>query len=310
MKKQSDIYRRVVEAGLGVTLLIAAVLKGRSLVFAPGRTANLHGGILFLVTLIAVESLLGLWLIVVGRSVAKSRCALGCFFIFAVVSGSQALRSARSCGCFGDVELPPEVTCGFDALACTALWLTRPRSTCGLACQSPGLAAAGRIGLVSVVAVALPTAHVIMPAFHMAAVAGPVIDPISWINKPFTLDRLINASQDWDHGQWLLIFYHYDCDECRRAIPNYAVLAAMMGDDPARLHMAFVAIPPYPPPGQDPVLQSTAYLSLSFRNQSAWAVPTPVVVALRNGTVLSVAYGQAARTPADRRGGIGAAPGG
>ncbi len=108
----------------------------------------------------------------------------------------------------------------------------------------------------------------------------------------------MSLSQRLAHGQWIVMFYHASCEECRRTIPVYEALAqreAMSGQTP---HVAFVRVPSNPqnpvPPG---LFNSRLARHGTLDSSHEWFATTPIVVALRDGIVRRVAVGHSAMNP-------------
>ena len=290
--------RRCVEWILAVVLLFAAGMKADSFLVNPTYTAiGMPGGKTFLAALIEIELVLGIWLLVGGFLLARFFCTLGCFLLFAVFALNEAIHSAPTCGCFGNVTAPPAITASFDSIACAGLWLTRPRSVA----RSDRWPTRFKLGT-GATAVLLATATLSFAYLSSPRVGsnpGTASDPAAWLHRPFVLLNSIDGDRELKQGRWLLIFYRYGCDDCRRAIPNYTALAAIMRGDPDQPRLAFVAVPPYAPAGQDPVLPSLDYLHLTLRGDGSRFAATPVVVALQDGNVMGVDDGEQAFVPPD-----------
>ena len=290
--------RRLVEWLLGVVLLLAASLKAYGISFGLGQEIAFPGGKVPITALIESEAMLGSWLLVGGFPVARFYCAFICFCLFATVGIAESVRGAPSCGCFGDVRVPPAFTATFDLIACCGLWVTGPRAgRSPPAVETPAslFAANARcaIFVASVTLISLATWRT------SGAAGGPggAINPAEWISQPSKFFNLIEGDDAIRHGRWLIVFYRFSCDECRRAIPTYAALARLMqghSDDP---RVAFVPIPPYALPGRDPILASDDFLHLSLRSDREMSVATPVVAAIQDGKVIAFADGADAEIP-------------
>jgi hypothetical protein len=122
-----------------------------------------------------------------------------------------------------------------------------------------------------------------------------VLVPAAWIGKEFPLTRYIDIGPRLAIGHWIILLYHWDCATCRRAIPAYQKLSAQSAQktNPP----AFVAIPPYAPPGRD-LLQGAADVAVGRLTDSReWIVATPVMIELLDGKVLKVAENEQALEP-------------
>ena len=100
---------RLVVMMLGLVLVLAAVLKGQSLLTTP--PTGFVDSLWLNIARVEAEFLLGLWLFS-GLYPGKARYAtLGAFGIFAVVALANGVNGAESCGCFGTVEVSPWPCC-------------------------------------------------------------------------------------------------------------------------------------------------------------------------------------------------------
>jgi len=123
------------------------------------------------------------------------------------------------------------------------------------------------------------------------------LNSASWLNKPFPLFNEIDGGAQLRTGRWFLMFYHHDCDRCHEAISIYSFWALTASSDKAQPGLAFIAIPPSAPAGEDPVVPSSSYLHLHLRPNHNWIATTPVVVAIEEGKVLVVVDGANAIKP-------------
>jgi hypothetical protein len=104
------------------------MLKAHQLLLSP--TPMIPGVIrskAILAIVVESESLLAIWLLVGGAPRARFLAAITCFTLFAAVASYEAIHSVSSCGCFGNVKVPPIITATSDVSAVVALWFTRPR---------------------------------------------------------------------------------------------------------------------------------------------------------------------------------------
>jgi hypothetical protein len=291
-----------VNAILAVVLFLAASLKAYQLNADPG---SLVFGVIHsqyvVIALIQTEVLLASWLLLNNSSRPRLIIAMLCFTVFAFAAVYEAYRSLASCGCFGILKVSPKITAGFDVIAVVLLWITRPRHNrfVGIRVQ--------RIRLLAALTAALLASGISWTMFFLRvepAIAKNlssatddlvVLEPELWVDKPFGLFDEIDGSAPLRHGRWLVVFYHYDCDSCLEAIPKYRSLVADATKESP--HLAFVAMPPTAPAGQDPVTPSSASLRLNLRPDHDWFATTPVVVVLEDGRVLSAYDGEDAVDP-------------
>jgi len=288
----------LVEITLALVLLAAAALKSHQLFTGPIATPNLifRTGRL-LAGFIEVEFLLAIWLLIGGFTRLRFVCAMVCFTIFAAVSGYEAAHGAASCGCFGNLRVPPAITAVLDVSAIVALWLTRPRHIGWTLDWPTRPRPIGGISAALVGSGALWGMYFLKSPVAAEAQTGGliVLDPPSWIGKPFPLLDEINGDADLRHGRWIVLLYHYDCEDCVRAIPIYESLAAIHRG----FRVAFLAMPPVAAAGADPLADSPQSVRLTLRQDHDWFATTPVSVALKDGRVLAAVSGSDAINPPD-----------
>jgi methylamine utilization protein MauE len=287
---------RTVDLALALLLLAAAALKFRELASPAPIIPGLIHQRYWLAALVQIELLQALWFLVGGFLRLRFICATFCFSLFAFAAGYEAFHAMPSCGCFGNVKIPPALTALFDLGAVVALVVTRPR----VAIWKPDRPGRSLLAIAGTLTLAL-SATIWIVFFRNAPTAVAdygnlvVLDPATWIGKPFPLLEDIDNASPLRSGRWIVLLYHYDCDDCLRAIPQYQALARSN----SRLHIAFAAIPPAAPAGRDPVADSADYLHLTLRADHDWFATTPIVAAIQNGQVLAAASGENAMQPPD-----------
>jgi hypothetical protein len=289
---------RLIERILAIVLALAACLKAQDLLSSFGhQNANPIDRRTLEFLLIAMELSLALWLAIGGIERTRFGCAIVCFTVLAAAAFFETAQSASSCGCFGRVKVPPAITGTFDLCSVMALWLTRPTWLRQVAFWSRRAAFAGTAALIVLATAVFTFAHS-RQSSERVTVGGPVVlDPTSWVNQKFPLFSFIDGDEKLKTGRWLLVLYHFDCDECRHAIPGYRSLAESMDGqiDPERV--AFIAIPPVAPSSQDPGYATANTLHFALREDRDWIATTPLVVSLRDGRVLAVTDGEQAANP-------------
>jgi hypothetical protein len=253
--------------------------------------------------LIQAEMLLGIWLLVGGFERARFFVATVCFCLFAAVSIYEALHAVPSCGCFGNVKVPPVVIAGIDIGGVTALWLARPLHSGWL--KEPS--SLRRIVAGSCLAAFMSAGFWTLYSFRRVPIdpvptsddttSLVVLEPKSWIHQPFPLLQDIDGASVLSSGRWLVVLYHYDCDACLQAIPNYSTWARTNAKDSFHAKLALIAMPPLPSASQDPILPSSEFERFALRSDHDWFATTPVVVALENGRVLTALDGNDAIHP-------------
>jgi len=278
---------RLLEFALAIVLAIAAVLKLERLHFGLSQAAAsvIHNRVA-LGALVNAELLLAIWLVVGGLPRLRLALTMLFFSAMAATAGYEAARGVPNCGCFGDASAPPAVTAAFDVAAVLALQTTRKYREPVRSIGGPRLI--GGFVLAALLSAGIWTASSVRPNTAVASLGRMsvpgglvVLEPDTWRDRPFPLFDEIGGSGELKRGSWRVVFYHFDCANCVAAIPAYEALAvADVG-----IQTAFVAVPPLPPPGADPVPDAPGYLHLQLSPDHEWFVTTPLVIVLKDGIV-------------------------
>lgn len=249
----------------------------------------------------ALEILLAAWLLSGwAPSLGRGTATFG-FAAFGGVALTAILRGDRSCGCFGDVRVPPSAMLAFDAAAVASLVLgfgaRRPRARGGAALPSAALVVCGAaVGSIAG-----------MTGVFSAASPLRVLDPPSWIGKPFPLSDFVSGAGDLSSGAWRVVFFRVDCSHCRKSAPGWARVAGRTDEDGSdRGRMAFVEVPPF---GDRPRDLFPAALDADFGRldvPDGTFVRVPFMIRLSNGIVTHVDDAAVAERPSPS---VGAASG-
>jgi thiol-disulfide isomerase/thioredoxin len=100
----------------------------------------------------------------------------------------------------------------------------------------------------------------------------------------------IDIADSLRSGSVVVLLYHYDCPDCKEAIPLYEKMSRELGD---AVLFAFIAVPPHGAGEQDPVPADTMCLKGSLDAKKKWFLMTPVVVLLQDGAVVKSWEGKA-----------------
>jgi hypothetical protein len=95
-------------------------------------------------------------------------------------------------------------------------------------------------------------------------------------------------------GNWIVMFYHASCDQCRATIPVYEQLAQselLAGKTP---HVAFVRVPSGSGFSSHGLFHSNLAIHATLDATHDWFAQTPIVLQLHNGIVMAIATGHAA----------------
>jgi hypothetical protein len=107
-----------------------------------------------------------------------------------------------------------------------------------------------------------------------------VLEPKTWIGKELPILEYIDIGEKLKTGTWLLLFYHHDCPDCQRAIPQYEQMARSMpacGDFP---RIALIEVPPY---GPAPACSNSPCIHGRLADVKEWFITTPTVALLIEG---------------------------
>jgi hypothetical protein len=296
---------------LGLLLVAAAVLKGHELLTVPVANQDLWSWRPFLIFQIEFELALGIWLLSGLFKPLAWLAALACFALFCGVTLYKALTGAASCGCFGTVHVNPWITLfAVDLPAVIALSLFRPRlavaALLSFSRRLPSAVADGRDSIrraiaefarpmpslrrfTATAALGLAILSITTPILALnkpAAVTTSyqVLEPETWIGKELPILEYIDIGGTLEKGIWLLLFYHYDCPDCRRVIPRYEHMAHSLSGGQNPVGIALIAVPPY---GPTPVSPHSACAGGQLAGVKEWFITTPATVLTYNATILA-----------------------
>jgi hypothetical protein len=88
-------------------------------------------------------------------------------------------------------------------------------------------------------------------------------------------------------GLVIAYMYHHDCSTCAKSVPKYEEYIKKMKEiDAVEFQLAYLAIPPYSTDGSGPVPADTTTLHGKLTDKEKWAITSPFVVALLDGSVV------------------------
>ena len=310
----------VVRIVLGLILLTAAALKGHQLATGPVAETSLFTSRWFLIGVVELELFFGLWLLSGLYPRRTWQAALVCFSAFACVSLYKALSGEATCGCFGRVPVNPWYTLVLDLAAAAALVLCRPArraktSPLPLSGEGPGVRAGAsllqvlgegpgvrvclgtRLGWVLGIflAAGIPAA-LAMGSYQAATLddAGDifgdsefiVLEPETWISKPFPLVRYIDIGDQIARGEWIVVLYRWDCPQCREVIAQYDQVGRDLSEVPGAPRVALIEMPPF---GEsiEPLVSANSRCAMGrLTTERQWSAITPLVVYLTEAKVV------------------------
>ncbi|UCG49940.1 MAG: hypothetical protein JSU94_09175 [Phycisphaerales bacterium] len=286
MKTVNSIIMRL----LGVLLLAAAVLKGWQLLAEPVANKDIWTYRPLLVLMVEFELALGIWLLSGLFKKAAWLAALLCFSAFSIITLYKGLTGAESCGCFGTVHVNPWITLlAIDVPAVILLALfRRPRSEKLLAW--PSLTHFATTAALGVIVLAVTTPIMLLNEPAPVTSSYEVLEPETWVGKKLPILEHIDIADLLKEGLWLVLFYHYDCPDCARAIRVYENIAREVSGNEGFVQIAFVEVPPY---GQGPVSPDSPCVLGRLANVKEWFLTTPAVALLEDGRTKRAWEGQA-----------------
>ena len=317
MKNAHSIVLKI----LGILLLTAAILKGWQLLTEPLANTDIWSYRPLLIFTIEFELALALWLLSGLFKKAAWLASVAVFSVFSLITLYKALSGADSCGCFGAVKVNPWLTLlAIDLPAVIALLIFRqaPKFILGLRPErpifdSPGWSEAqpwvksvqqnqalkGRdkcflpstfnfklshfayfatvflVITISTVALALNKPATVTSSYE-------VLEPSNWVGKRLPILEYIDIGPQLEKGNWLVLFYHYDCPDCQKAISEYERLGRDNKGNKNFPKIALVEVPPY---GLDLRIANSLCIIAKLNNMKNWFMTTPATVLLTEGIV-------------------------
>jgi thiol-disulfide isomerase/thioredoxin len=266
---------------LGLLLLTAAAMKGWQLLVEPVANKDIFSNRAFLIFAVEFELALGIWLISGLFRKAAWLAALLCFGLFSAITFYKAITGADSCGCFGSVHVNPWVTLfAIDIPAIITLIVFRPKNQKLFDWPSiPRFATIFSIGIII-----LTVAGCVLSFNEPGKITTDyeVLEPGTWIGKELPIIDYIDIGKQLEKGNWLVLFYHYDCPDCVKAIAELEDIANDLAGNEDILKIALVEVPPYGPK----VINKNCTLG-QLDNSKEWFVTTPAAILLDSGKVKS-----------------------
>lgn len=105
-----------------------------------------------------------------------------------------------------------------------------------------------------------------------------VLEPEGWVGKKLPIIDYIDIDEELKDGNWLVLFYHQDCPDCRKAVPE---LEKAVFED-VDFNIAIIEVPPYGSP-----IETNCFYSRLLEAKE-WFITTPVVILLNNSIVSAV----------------------
>jgi len=283
-----DLATRGAAAGL---LLLAAsqkCLEAFSTVLLPGQSGWRRSTSL---ALAGFEAYWALWMLSGVRPRFTRWASASLFAAFAVISAYHGVLGHGSCGCFGNMQVNPWLTCAVDVGLAAAFVLNRHNPT---RARSSPQREFERVAIILVIYIAvLIPAALLMRSRSIATATGAnsgstglvLLEPDTWKRKRFPLVERIDIGASLMKGQWKLLFYRPGCPICADAIKRISE-AAQRGNAAPSVPWAFIELPPVqasqpPAPTELPPNGIHGRLDPNF----TWIADVPFVVLLVDGNV-------------------------
>lgn len=280
---------------LGSVLLAAAILKVRGDAFTPdAETTTFFTSRPIILAEAGIELALGAALIAGLWPRVIRKVAMAFFAVVFCVAATEAIQRKASCGCFGQLVVPPWVTALGDAAALAALWFCPPRDA---ALTSTRRLMSGIGLLLAIVGICLGI-EVRRPHFvtlgrldgdvpgQSLGTAGASVDlrPSQWVGNRFPLAAHIAVvGPQLMQGRWIVLLVHHDCAHCLAAIDMFEAESINAISKPGAPGLVVIELPPYSDPDAKLVHPPTVLGALDESRD--WYAPTPVALLLENGIV-------------------------
>ncbi|NNM85658.1 MAG: hypothetical protein HKL96_07880 [Phycisphaerales bacterium] len=265
---------------VGVLLLTAGALSGYALIVSGLAVASF----VELLRVIA-ELILGLWLISGFEHRTTWWLATLTFLAFSGYSALRFFAGKATCGCFGLVHVPPLYTLVMDLVIVAGLVYVKP------ALNSATKASRARPILATLLTVALTSLggwaiYYFRPAtLHSSGKItgghGVVhFEPAAWAGKSLPITPWLHAGKLLNHGHWLLVFYHHNCQVCIHAI---AGVEKRLSPQQLR-HLVLIELAPFGPLPVHLLPKPVRHLRLG-QNRMWHCAITPLLVDVHDGVV-------------------------
>ena len=306
---------------VGIILLAGTILKIPQLLTEPILSDGFWESWVFFVIQIPLELGLAIWLLSGLFRKAGWLLALISFAGFIGVTLYKSLAGFESCGCFGIVKVDPRITLwAMDVPIFLALAIFRPIGQKFLPPPWPSVKHFFSIAIPTFIILPLIVVVLVFNKPPLETKTYEVVKPENWVKpkpepviQPPVIEspNEVNAppigtepiKNEWEKleqidiadelrtGIWVVLFYHFNCPDCREAIPVYEEIYASLEGNEDTIRFAFIEMPPYGNQDQRLVSEDTACLQGKLMKK--WFVTTPLVVMLFDSEVLATWEGQA-----------------
>jgi len=224
---------------------------------------------------IFVEWVIAIWLLHRYRSELSCHVAIALFSIFLFIAGWKLVKGQADCGCFGSLKIPPAATVLLDFIVLVALAFFKSvrRSFRWSSSRSMGRLL---FGLTLPIAISLGET-----SYRHKNVT--VLDPMSWIGKPFPLMSSISNPEPLNIGEHLIVLYDHDCEHCWK---HLITLASIEQD--AIHHRTIWTLDIAEHVAKNQLVQISPFPELLFSKDRTYFATVPVDIYVTNGMVANV----------------------
>jgi len=117
-----------------------------------------------------------------------------------------------------------------------------------------------------------------------------VLEPETWVGKELPIIEYIDIGSQLKKGNWLVLFYHYDCPDCVAAINGYVQKAMYLDKNKNYLKIAFIEVAPF---DSSFLHNNSRYTIGKLSSLKRWIISTPTVVLIEDCKVWSFWEGMA-----------------
>ncbi len=289
----------VVMTVAGLILIIGSGLKVHQLLTEPVISRSFWSSWEFLVFQVPFELGLGVWL--VSGLFRKAGWLAGtiCFVVFIGFTLHMGLIGAESCGCFGTIKVHPWITLlAIDVPFLAGFLIFRPKDCKLLPPPWPSAKHFFGVAVPALIIMAVITPVVVFNRPADKTDEYQVVNPEEWITQgqqsvgEWPMLGYIDIAQSLRSNIVIVVFHSNECETCHEAIPVYDQMARDMAANKDAMQFAFIEIPPYAELQDTLVPVDTPALTGRLESSLEWKMLTPLVVVLREGSVVNFWEGE------------------
>lgn len=272
----------------GLLLIIASILKAHQILTVPILVKGFWESWEFFLIQIPLEFGLGIWL--VSGLFRKAAWLVGtlAYLGFIFVTLQKVWIGAETCGCFGQVQVDPRVTLfAIDIPFFLLLLIFRPKGEKLLGSPWPSKHHFLSVAAVTLLIIAIGEPILFFNKPPDKTEKYVVVKPESWqLGQNWNMLDAIDIAGEFSEGISVVFLYHFDCPECREAIPYYKQMCEQLTGNEDSMRIAFVEAPPYGGKDDD-IIGDTLCMRGRLDGGKIWYFATPLVVVIENGVLLN-----------------------